>query len=143
MSCCFSKQNVKAKHIASATNALILQLNQAIFKAIVDKTILSKLSGIQKENQIQSCAHFIKDLIQLLNDFYPKWIPATDQGTKNLASDIIITCLKSMGGKLASVEPIKDIIFSHYKTYIEKKIRTFNANTEPSQSKHQILILQF
>lgn len=75
-----------------------------------------------------------------MNDFYPKWIPTTDQGTKNLASDIIIVCLKSMGEKLATIEPIKDIIFSHYKTYLEKKIRTFNTNTEPSQSKNQILI---
>lgn len=40
-----------------------------------------------------------------------------------------------MGSSLKQCEPIRDVIFSHYKTYIEKRIRTFNNNTESTQSK--------
>jgi hypothetical protein len=39
-----------------------------------------------------------------------------------------------MGQKIFGCQPLKDIIFSHYKTYLEKRIRTFNASTEPTQS---------
>lgn len=98
------------------------------------------MKPIHKENLIQSAAHFIKDLIQLLNDFYPKWIPTTDQAAKNLANDIIITCLKNMGSSLRNCQPIRDVIFSHYKTYLEKRVRTFNPNTETTQSNYAYLL---
>lgn len=134
MSCCFAKLTHKNKIISNSAAALIIQLNQSIFKALVDETILKKLEPLQKENLIQSSARFVKDLVQLLNDFYPKWIPSPDPISKNLATDIIITCLTNMREKLQDVEPIKEIIFSHYKHYLEKRIRTFNPNTEGNQS---------
>jgi hypothetical protein len=92
MACCWLKLTNKNKMISSATSALIMQLTQSIFKALVDETIIEKLEAVQHENLVQSSAHFLKDLIQLLNDFYPKWIPSTDQLAKNLANDIIIIC---------------------------------------------------